>query len=154
MSLAGLVHMDGEIYVPPRLSREQIFAIEYLVAKSEDATELTKKVVIWLIRQTNFMTEQVVLSLPKDFLGNPALAVLIHENVHDMCSCNGDTHIYYISMAAGTKMCLRHCCRSFHSGDGAIIWWSFESHFRNAKVLTPPTQEELDKIDLKQILSY
>jgi hypothetical protein len=156
MSIVGGTK-EAKEYRPPRLSDDQIKCLEYLIAVSKNATSFAKKVIIWLLHQTENLTKQVALSVPDEFLGEPSRQ--IQNGEHDMCSSNGTTHIGTILGAAGTQMSLMgHCGRfseNFFCSDigGCTIWFAYVFYSRDAELVDPPTIEDLEKIDLEFIIN-
>ncbi len=144
---------ESKGYKPPRLTDKQMRSLEYLIAVSRGVTGFARRVVIWVLRQTNNLTEPVTLSIPEEFLGEPAGQV--QDAVHSMCSSGGTTHLTYVFGIAGTEMRLQHHCGRFVDGgfyphvEGRTIWCAYEDYSRTARLLTPPTPEDLDKIDLE-----
>ncbi len=145
---------EAENYKPPKLTDKQVENIEYLIATSKNATDFAKKVIIWFVRQTKNLTKQVALSVPEEFLGEPANQ--IQDGVHDMSSVSG-TQIGIVFAVAGTEMRLQHHGGSFvgkkdfRSGPGRTIWCAYEGYSRNVELLAPPTQEQLNEINLEVI---
>ena len=80
-----------------RISRKQLQFLEYLVWKSKDADDFTKKCLIFLIRRSRGLTKPVGI-----IFSDRELAGKVSRNLHDMCSCNCTTHIDALFSLTGT----------------------------------------------------
>lgn len=82
---------------PRRVSKRQLEFLEYLIWKSKDADEFSKKCLIWLIRHSQGLTKAVRiadLNIPN----------IVSNDFHDMVSCNGTTHINEVLRVAGSSL--------------------------------------------------
>jgi hypothetical protein len=118
------------------VSPDCLVSLEYLIAKSRDASPLAKKTAIWLLRQSEGLTKAVAVSF-QDRDG--ARDVL--NGFHDMVSCNSTTHLNQIMHVTGTAFIFSH-----HSGfrsaacikvttTGSTIWLAERHYDRGAKML-------------------
>ena len=107
------------------ISQRQLAFLEYLIWKSRDADEFTKRCLIWLLRQSEGLTKAVRIR-----------GINLSIGLHDMCSCNGTTHIDGVFGAAGSNMYVDY--------GGAAIRDS-KTPWEEVIVLTS-TQDEIDAI--------
>jgi hypothetical protein len=79
------------IWIGQNIGENQITALEYLICKSPDLKkrEIAKKVIIWLIRNSENLTKQISII----FTGKEKLSEDILCGIHSINSCNGNTHI-------------------------------------------------------------
>ena len=82
LHISALSATDGLI------TDKQRRALELVVARSVDATELGKKAVIWLLRQSHDVSRNVVATFSAQ-----QGAKQIADSVHDMLSSGGSTHL-------------------------------------------------------------
>ena len=79
-----------------KISQRQLDYLEFLVWRSKDADEFTRKCLIWLIRQSQGLTRDVRLVLTET---NKVVA-----GFHDMCSEGGTTHFDELLGLVGADM--------------------------------------------------
>lgn len=159
----------AQTYVPPRMNEWQMRALEDRIRHSKDATPFGKRVIIWLLRQTDGLTKPVALSMPAHFCGGSAREV--QNSAHDMLSTNGTTHLTQCVILRQTEMGLEHHSGRYrqpgeqlpidrlvgdpksgfgHFDDGArTIWWSLFYYDHGAARLALPTIEELAAIEVE-----
>lgn len=152
---------EAESYVPPRIAEPQLRELEDHIRRSRDASPFAKRVVIWMLRQTDGLTRAVSLSMSAEFCSGTAREV--QDAAHDLCSANGSTHLDEFMKRMGTEVGLEH-----HSGayrrraDGATsndfgqredgsrtIWWSHIRYDHIARKLDLPTRDALAAIPLE-----
>jgi hypothetical protein len=80
-----------------RVSKEKLEFLEYLIWRSKNASEFTKKCLIWLIRQSEGLTKEVGVAFKDDKISRE-----VSLGFHDMCSCNGTTHVVQLFRLAGS----------------------------------------------------
>lgn len=110
--------------ISPQVSAAQMEALEHYVTTSRDASAEGKRILLWMLRQTESLRLSVCLSIPKVELNDPGLAdyaMQAWSSAHDMVSANGSTHLSTFFQAMGTKV---HLCQ--HSG--RYIGRYFDSH--------------------------
>ena len=147
-------------YTPPEATPRQMKALESAIAYSKDANDFAKQIIIWTLRQTDNLTKQVALSLPENFYEWKSKDM--QNGAHSMLSVNRTTHLDLIFDAIDTQMYLMHHCGRFTLIDesnvfvsnisGRTIWFAYEWYSRNVKLLQPPTINELNAIDPKDII--
>lgn len=150
-------------YVPPKMSDKQMAALEKHIKNSKDATDFSKKVIIWTLRKTENLTKSVAVSIwDKDF--GELSTKEVQDGAHAMESSNRMTRLDIFMTAMGTEVGLCHHCGCFVSCEcgvceqksnilildapGRTIWFSHIFYDRKVTVLPQPTKEELDKISL------
>jgi hypothetical protein len=82
----------------PRINAKQVEFLEYLIWRSRDASDVVRKLLIWLLRQTNRLTMCVFVNCP------PEICKEVSYGLHDMCSCGGTTHLDAVFNAAGSAI--------------------------------------------------
>lgn len=82
----------------PQINERQMTFLEYLIWQSRDANDVTRKLLIWLMRQTDQLTTQVVVNCP------PEICKEVSHGLHDMCSGNLTTHLVELFKIAGSAM--------------------------------------------------
>jgi hypothetical protein len=80
-----------------RVSKEKLEFLEYLIWRSKNASEFTKKCLIWLIRQSEGLTKEVGVAFKDDKISRE-----VSLGFHDMCSCNCTTHVVQLFRLAGS----------------------------------------------------
>ena len=92
---------------------KQIAALRYLIFNAKNGTELSKRVLAFLIESSNGLTKAVCLSLVADREGYTADEInTAGRGVDSMERCNGTTHLDEILQAMGSKLVF-----SVHYGD-------------------------------------
>ena len=92
---------------------KQIAALKYLIFIAKDGTELTKRVLAFLIDQSESLTKDVCLTLVENVSGYSADEINKAVNgFHAMLSCNCTTHLDRIIVAMGGEV-----LPSYHFGD-------------------------------------
>jgi len=136
-------------YNPPIIPSSQMKAIEKIIAYSEDVNDFTKRIIIWVLRKTNNLTRNVVVSIEDLTQG---------FGVHNMTSCNGTTHIDLIFQAMGTEMSLMcHHGVLVRKGvldtarSGMTVWFSWVWYNLYPEVILHPNYKEIEAIDLNMI---
>lgn len=95
------------------LTDKQISALRYLIFKSKDGNELTKKILAFLVEQSHGLSEEVCLTLVEDREGYTAEEIRdAAVGVDEMLSSNRRTHLHEILQAMGRNF--RFC---IHYGD-------------------------------------
>ena len=134
------------------MTDDQMEALEHFISKSRDASDFAKRVIIWTLRQTNNLTDRVILSVPDDY--GTDLAKKVQDGVHYMQSDGGTTHLdsFFLGMKTEFRMC-HHCGIFSPNSDkedkfdpdakGRTIWVSYVEYDREAKVLALPSLEDL-----------
>ncbi len=149
---------EDQTYIPPLMSNTQMQALELLIAYSPDATDFAKKVIIWVLRQTEGLTRRVAFSVRDEYC-SADLAAEVQQGAHDMISRNGNTHLNNVFGDMGTEVTLGHHCGCFESGrldtdpfntkaNGRTIWFSYIFYDRDVTILEAPPLEELMKMEL------
>lgn len=94
-------------------TEKQIAALRYMIFNAKDGTELSKRVLAFLIESSERLTKEVCLSLVADREGYTADEIsAAGYGVGNMESCNGTTHIDQILHAMGSELGV-----SVHYGD-------------------------------------
>jgi hypothetical protein len=92
---------------------KQIAALRYMIFNAKNGTELSKRVLAFLIEASEELTKEVCLSLVADREGYTADEILAAGcGVSSMESCNGTTHLDQILHAMGSELRF-----SVHYGD-------------------------------------
>lgn len=137
----------------------QIAALTYIIFNAKDGTELSKRVLTFLVELSGFLTKEVCLSLVAGREGYTAGEIrAAGHGVHDMESSQGTTHLNQILDAMGSKLKF-----SVHYGyfdparngdalvwqesDSCTFWLSKETYSRQATLIVA-TRKELGKINL------
>ncbi|MFZ2523505.1 MAG: hypothetical protein WAW92_03940 [Minisyncoccia bacterium] len=157
---------------------KQIAALRYMIFRAKDGSELSKRVLAFLIDSSDGLTKEVCLSLVADREGyNTEEISAAGHGVSDMQSCNGTTHLSQIMVAMGNDLYF-----SVHYGDfdpsrpgdpfsqagqfagipqadpvsrqegmpmRYTFWLSRENYSREAKLVTVK-REELEQINLRK----
>jgi hypothetical protein len=139
-------------YDPPPMSKKQMEALEKFILASPDAGNYAKRVIIWMLRQTDRLTQPVVLALHEKIFGIEPTERL-WRNIHDMCSANGKTHIDLFLAGMGTEMRLSHHGGRMEKRDnkfintnnpGVTIWISYIFYDPAATVLAVPSIQDIE----------
>lgn len=146
-------------YRAPRMTDEQMAALEYLIVQSPDATAIAKKAIIWTLRLSEHLTRAVAVSFSDEEFSE-GIARDIQNGAHDMSSCNGTTHIGAMMKAMGTEVGLSHHCGMFvdatasdgvdSEAPGRTIWFSHTWHDRTAFRLKMPRRSTIVELSLKE----
>ncbi|OGZ79362.1 MAG: hypothetical protein A2528_01015 [Candidatus Staskawiczbacteria bacterium RIFOXYD2_FULL_37_9] len=88
--------------------------LEYLIWQSKDADDVTRKLLIWLLRQTDQLTMQVFVNCPSE------ICKKVSRKLHDMHSCGGTTHLDTLFEAAGSAMSPKLYNGTYNS-DGSFV---------------------------------
>ncbi len=157
---------------------KQIAALRYMIFNAKNGTELSKRVLAFLIESSEELTKEVCLSLVADREGYTADEIsAAGHGVGGMDSCNGTTHLDQILAAMGSELSF-----SVHYGDfdpthtddpfsqagqfagwpqadlesrregmpmRYTFWLSKKNYSRQAKLVVA-TREELDQINLEK----
>lgn len=91
---------------------KQIAALKYMIFKAKNGTELSKRILAFLIDQSEGLTKEVCLTLVADREGytDKEINETGHE-MHSMESCNGSTHLNELLQLLDTDF---HFC--YHYG--------------------------------------
>ncbi|MBI4142468.1 hypothetical protein HY480_01175 [Candidatus Uhrbacteria bacterium] len=152
-------------YVPTPISATQVEALEACIRASPDASPFAKRVIIWMLRQTERLTIPVALSLPPELYGESARSVAF--SAHDMVSANGRTHLDQVLRKGTTQFHLMGHDGQFvfdgytHSGPTGLpakprpvergwktLWWSYVWYDHHPRLLRLPSREQLAAIDV------
>ena len=149
---------EDQRYIPPRMTNKQMLALEQFIILSPDASEFAKRVIIWVLRQTQNLTRQVALSIWNEQYGSDRAAE-VQDSVHAMNSMNSKTRMDLFFDGMGTEMMLEHHCGCFEASDGhpfntkasgRTIWFSFVFYDDKANVLEAPSLDELEAMSLPE----
>ncbi|MEK7662343.1 MAG: hypothetical protein AAB355_02525 [Patescibacteria group bacterium] len=92
---------------------KQISALRYMIFNAKNGTELSKRVLAFLIESSEELTKEVCLSLVADREGYTADEIsAAGHGVGSMESCNGTTHLDQILHVMGSELSF-----SIHYGD-------------------------------------
>ena len=92
---------------------KQIAALRYMIFNAKNGTELSKRVLAFLIDQSEKLTKEICLTLVANREGYTADEISdAAYGVHGMKSCNGTTHLDQIFHVMGSKFGF-----SYHYGD-------------------------------------
>lgn len=95
------------------VTEKQIAALKYLVFHSRDANDLAKRIVAYLIEQSNGLVDGVCITLCADRQGYSAEEInTAAHHFGGMLSCNCNTHLSALMSAIGSDMHFSH-----HYGD-------------------------------------
>ncbi len=87
------------------VTKTQIAALKYLVAKSPDSKGIGKRIAWFLIGASNQLTEDVLVTIREGEDGFTREEVLqATYEFHDMCSSNGSTHIQELMSLSGSRL--------------------------------------------------
>jgi hypothetical protein len=81
-----------------RVSKKKLELLEYVIWRSKNASEFTKKCLIWLIRQSKGLTKEVRVVFKDEKISGE-----VDNGFHDMCSCSCTTHIDQLFRLAGSS---------------------------------------------------
>ena len=95
------------------VTAKQIAALKYMIFNAKNGTELSKRVLAFLIDQSEELTIEVCLTLVANREGYTAdeISAAAH-GVRGMKSCNGTTHLDQILRVMGSELSF-----SYHYGD-------------------------------------
>ena len=94
-------------------TKKQIAALKYLIFNAKDGTELTKRILAFLIDHSESLTKDVCLTLVENREGYSADEINNATNgFHAMLSCNRTTHLDQVIIAMGGEVGF-----SYHYGD-------------------------------------
>jgi len=113
--------------MPAKVHHMKIAALKRHIAASSDASTFCKQSALYLIDQTNGLTESVEVSTTHQGLGR-AMAL----GFHDMCSSNARTLLDNFLAHRGLKHVSFHSRTAGRTTSGQIIWaiWiSTEDHY-------------------------
>lgn len=92
---------------------KQIAALKYMIFIAKNGTDLSKRVLAFLIDQSEELTKDVCLTLVADREGHTADEIrAAAHGVHGMGSCNGTTHLDQLLHVMGSKFSFL-----YHYGD-------------------------------------
>jgi hypothetical protein len=97
-------------------ANKQIAALKYLIFKSKDGNELSKRVLAFLIDSSEGLTKDVCLSLVAGREGYGAEE--IHgaaDGAYNMQSCDGTTHLDQVFYVMGSELGFSYCYGDFDS---------------------------------------
>jgi hypothetical protein len=114
------------------ISAEQLKYLEYLIWKSRNADDFSKKCLIWLIRQSQGLTRQVRIV-------DMSIAGKVCHGFHDMCSENGTTHIDALFGLIGSEM-------RVDAGGGAIRFSYLSGRPQTGAACLSPSFDEISAI--------
>lgn len=145
---------NGSIW--PMIQDEQMEVLEHLIMLSQDASDFTKRISIWVLRQTDNLTKEVALSIPNKFYEQIDTQE-IQDGVHNMQSAGYSTNIDQIFRLTGTKMRFNHHCGMFVNGQfdvqakGVTIWYCLGVKFpKDVVLLSPPDKlKDIDSMEFK-----
>ncbi len=149
---------------------KQISALRYMIFSAKNGTELSMRVLAFLIESSEEFTKEVCLSLVADREGYTADEIsAAARGVDAMVSCNGTTHLQELLAVMGSDL---HS--SFHYGDfdpartdrpfncdedlglfsenmpPRYTFWLAKKHYSKQATLVVATREELERIDLNK----
>lgn len=85
------------------INKKQVDALKYLILRSKDASELTKKILFFLLEQSNLLRKAVYTSVVETKDGfSKENAIETYNGVHDMKSSQAFTHLNEIMVAMGS----------------------------------------------------
>ena len=138
----------------------QIAALKYLIAKSKDASELSKQVMFYLIDQSEGFSKEVAISFSGrtgDYSNEEAMDIVF--GVHDMESSNGSTHLDALMKLSGCVFTFSQHGGHYKKGifnartTGGTVWLSKNNYGHNTNeliILPTPKKDEIQKINLKK----
>lgn len=95
------------------MTDRQIAALRYLVDKSQEASDLAKQIVVFLVNASQGLTQEVCLTLVAGRDGYSAKEITAAEkDVGGMVSANWTTHLNELLAAMGSDLVV-----SYHYGD-------------------------------------
>lgn len=95
------------------VTAKQIAALKYMIFRSKDGTELSKRILAFLIEESKGLTRSVCLTLMEGREGYTADEIqTAAHGVSDMLSGNGTTHLHEICLVMGWGVTF-----SLHYGD-------------------------------------
>lgn len=95
------------------ITKTQIAALKYLIFEAENGTELSKRILAFLIDRSEGLTREVCLTLVEDREGYTGEEIdSAARGVGGMISCNCTTHLGALASLSGSELCF-----SVHYGD-------------------------------------
>lgn len=95
------------VAAPVRMSDEQMKALKYLISMSQNMNVFSKKLLFWLLDQTDNLTRPVRINVVPSKC-NPSLNDIevraAHHSFHDIMSSNGSTHFHAVIVAMGATL--------------------------------------------------
>lgn len=86
-------------------TKKQIAALKYLIFRSKDGANITKRLLAFLINHSMGLTRGVYVNLVGSLNGFSARTIQQAAfGLHDMQSCNGTTHIGQVLIAMGSPL--------------------------------------------------
>jgi hypothetical protein len=135
------------------INDNQIAALEeFLIASANLKTDFAKKAVIWLLRQTNRLADEICVSFPKE-IGDRAREVGF--GIHDINSCNCSTQISLVLKAMGSHMIFESHCGGyvddeFDAKAGGYTVWIARSYYDHGVPRLELDLEAIEAISLKR----
>ena len=113
------------------LSKKQVEAIQYLIIKSKNASDIAKQLCLFLIVQSESLTKKVCVSIKLEDGFSKEEVKAVHDGVHDMNSMNGSTHLSEVLSVAGVDSRFHHCSGVYDGSgkhnekikDSVTIWF-------------------------------
>lgn len=151
---------EADAYNPPMLSNAQVGEVEEVIWTSEDVDAWVKPLFIWMLRQTDNLTQEVVLTLSDSDVRKEKIEDFQHS-AHDIISSNGLSHLNTLLGSMGTEMGINHHSGGFVKNTGEqddfdsylephrTVWFCYRSYSRKAKRLSFPGVNELQVIQLE-----
>ena len=143
------IHKGQEL----QINDHQIEALEEIIICSADVkTDFAKKAIIWLIRQTHRLSDEVCISFPKE-MGDKSSEVA--HGIHDMNSCGGTTHISLVLHAMGSHMIFESHCGGYVDGNfdpkaGGYTFWISRNFYDHSTPRLELDLEAIEAISLKR----
>jgi hypothetical protein len=95
------------------ITQKQIAALKYLIFNAKNGTELSKRILAFLIDRSEGLTREVCLTLIEDREGYTKKEIdSAARGVGGMISCNCTTHLSALASLSGSELCF-----SSHYGD-------------------------------------
>ncbi len=145
---------QADEYVPPRMTDAQMRELERVIARAPEATTFAKKVLVWMLRQTNNLTRGVKLGLPDAIYGRQ-LVLNVQDGVHNMLSSGAQTPLgVFMRERLGTEASFFHHHGLYRKdnehlpGKGSTIWISHVFYDERADMLARPTSDEIEAVVL------
>lgn len=96
----GWIAMSKKAKRRPRVSKKQLQLLEYFIWQSKDADEITKKVLIYLVRKSEGLSREVKIVPLSE------IEWALRNNFQAMCRGDRTTHINQLFSLAGSDMIL------------------------------------------------
>jgi hypothetical protein len=84
----------------------QMKTMERLIAHCADGTDFAKQVIIWMLRHTHRLSDEVALHIPESI----PEGVEVADAMHAMDSCGGKSHAHLLFPLMGSHMMFIHHC--------------------------------------------